>query len=94
MKKIVNIIVIVLAVIVVAVFISENSEIITIRFLSWNIKSYTGLLILFSFLSGVLVMGLVWIINALHKNRKMKEVPSQDLWDEEKESKKDDKEQV
>ena len=82
MKRTVYIILLTLLIVLVAVFISQNSASITIRFFSWDVDSYSGLVILFSFLLGVLVMSIVWAFTAIYQRQKK----SRELHGEKKES--------
>jgi len=82
MKRTVYIILLILLIILVAVFIAQNNAVITIRFFFWNVDFYGGLVILFSFLLGVLLMGIVWGFTAIHQ-RQMKQ---KELHGEKKES--------
>lgn len=82
MKRTVYIILLIMLIVLVAVFIAQNNAVITIRFFSWNVDFYGGLVILFSFLLGVLLMSIVWGFTAIHKRQKK----SRELHGEKKES--------
>ena len=72
-KKIVTIILLAASFIVLAVFIAQNNQAVTIRFMSWSYNSQSGLIVLFSFLAGVFVSILIWLFSLVFKKRPRKE---------------------
>ncbi len=90
-KKIVTIILLAASFIVLAVFIAQNNQPVTIRFLKWPYHSQSGLIVLFSFLAGVFVSMLIWLFSLVFRKRlkgeKKKTVPADAVMEEDLEPK-------
>jgi len=71
-KKIVYIIFIAAAFIVLAIFIAQNNQPVTIRFMKWQYESQSGLIVLFSFIIGMFVGFLLWILSMIFRKRPVK----------------------
>ncbi len=80
-KKIVYIVFIAAAFIVLAIFIAQNNQPVSIHFLKWHYESQSGLIVLFSFISGMFVGFLMWIISLIFRKRPApkKELPDQPM---------------
>jgi uncharacterized integral membrane protein len=76
-KKIVYIVFIAAAFIVLAIFIAQNNQPVTIKFMKWQYDSQSGLIVLFSFIIGMFVGFLLWIFSLIFRQRpvKKKELP-------------------
>ncbi|MCD6201556.1 MAG: LapA family protein [Bacteroidales bacterium] len=74
-KKILYITLLAISFIVLAIFIAENNQAVTIRFMSWEYDSQSGLIVLFSFLAGVFVSVLIWLFSLIsRKHPKNKDI--------------------
>ncbi len=80
-KKIIYIIIIAVAFIVLAIFIAQNNQQVSIRFMKWHYDSQSGLIVLFSFIIGMFVGFLMWIISLIFRKRPVskKELPDQPI---------------
>ncbi len=80
-KKIVYIVFIALAFIILAIFIAQNNQPVTIRFMKWQYGSQSGLIVLFSFIAGIFTGFLLWIISLIFRRRPggKKELPDQPM---------------
>ena len=76
-KKIIYIVFIAAAFIVLAIFIAQNNQPVTIKFMKWQYDSQSGLIVLFSFIIGMFVGFLLWIFSLIFRQRpaKKKELP-------------------
>ena len=68
-RKILNIIGSAVIFVILAIFIAQNNQVVSIRFMKWNYDSQSGLLVLFSFLAGGLVALLICVISALFRKK-------------------------
>gem|GEM_PF-4338950 len=75
-KKILYIVLIAAAFIILAIFIAQNNQQVTIKFMKWEYDSQSGLIVLFSFIAGMFVGFLLWIISMIFRRRPgKKELP-------------------
>ena len=83
-KKIVYIVIILAAFILLAVFIAQNNQPVTIKFMKWEYGSQSGLIVLFSFIVGMFVGFLFWIFSLIFRKRpsKKKEMPDAGMEEE------------
>ncbi len=68
-KKIFYIVLIAVAFILLSVFIAQNNQQVTIRFMKWEYDSQSGLIVLFSFLAGMFVGFLLWIVSLIFRRK-------------------------
>ncbi len=71
-KKIVYIVFIAAAFIVLAIFIAQNNQPVTIKFMKWQYESQSGLIVLFSFIIGMFVGFILWILSLIFRKRPAK----------------------
>jgi uncharacterized integral membrane protein len=68
-KKIVYIVFIAAAFIMLAIFITQNNQPVTIKFMKWQYESQSGLIVLFSFIIGMFVGFILWIFSMIFRKR-------------------------
>ncbi len=71
-RKIINIIIIAGFFVLLAIFIAQNNQAVSIRFMKWNYDSQSGLIVLFSFLAGGLVALFICVVSALFRKKPRK----------------------
>ncbi len=68
-RKVFNIIVIAVFFVILAIFIAQNNQAVSIRFMKWSYDSQSGLIVLFSFLAGIFVALLICLVSSLFRKK-------------------------